>query len=355
MDCANSGPSHNRLTANASVTAPFAYVTNGEGSISGYVVNSVTGALTEVTGSPFLALTDPRSFVVDPQKRFAYVANYGSNNLYSYTVDSITGALSGIARGPFATGGHPNSITTEPTGRYVYVATQDNGTVSHYGSVTSGVLTGFGPAVSGSHAVIIHPSAKFLYSVGPGSGVFAYSIDPSTQDLTAIPGSPFPSGLGASFIAIDPLGKFVYVANFGSGNISAYSIDQNSGSLAPIAGTPFVAGQSPRSVAIHPSGKFLYVANAGGPTSSGNVSAYVIDATTGALTQIAGSPFTAGNGLISITVEPKGKFAYVAAGSFTTDYNILSFAIDGTTGTLTAAPANTVVTNKTLTFMTITR
>ena len=52
-------------------------------------------------------------------------------------------------------------------------------------------------------------------------------------------------------------------------------------SRAACSGT-IAAGASPSSVAADPSGKFAYVANA----DSGNVSMYTIDATTGALTLI---------------------------------------------------------------------
>ena len=46
----------------------------------------------------------------------------------------------------------------------------------------------------------------------------------------------------------------------------------------------------PRSVTVDPSGKFVYVAN----YRSSNVSAYALDAATGALTAMVGSPFTTG-------------------------------------------------------------
>ena len=44
----------------------------------------------------------------------------------------------------------------------------------------------------------------------------------------------------------------------------------------------FTAGTGPGSVTVDPTGKFAYVANCG----SDDVSAYTIDSTTGALTQI---------------------------------------------------------------------
>ena len=88
-------------------------------------------------------------------------------------------------------------------------------------------------------------------------------------------------------MAVEPSGKFAYVPNFGSNNISAYTIDATSGALTPVTGSPFSAGRGPYAVAVDPSGKFAYVAN----LDSNNVSAYTINAASGALTRVKGSPF----------------------------------------------------------------
>jgi 6-phosphogluconolactonase (cycloisomerase 2 family) len=109
------------------------------------------------------------------------------------------------------------------------------------------------------------------------------------------------------------------VVNYGSGDVSAYTINATTGVLNQIPcgsvtgcnGSNFTAGASSRSVSVDPTGRFAYVVNYG----SGDVSAYTIDATTGALTQIActggisacnGNNFLAGTGPISVTTT--GKF-----------------------------------------------
>lgn len=56
-----------------------------------------------------------------------------------------------------------------------------------------------------------------------------------------------------------------------------------------------MAGLDPESVTVDPSGKFAYVANVGG-----DVSAYTINATTGALTSI-GPAVAAGHSPIFVT------------------------------------------------------
>jgi 6-phosphogluconolactonase (cycloisomerase 2 family) len=91
------------------------------------------------------------------------------------------------------------------------------------------------------------------------------------------------------------------------------------------------AGANPSAVTIDPSGQFAYVPNAG----SNNVSAYAINGTTGALTAVAGSPFAAGSDptVIYFASAVGEEFAYVAnAGS----NNVSAYAVNTTTGALTA-------------------
>src|SRR5438445_382097 len=98
--------------------------------------------------------------------------------------------------------------------------------------------------------------------------------------------------------------KFAYVANNTGNNVSAYTIDATTGALTPISGSPFAAGLAPHGVAVDPSGKFAYVTNGNG----NNVSAYTIAATIGALTPVSGSPFAAGSVPRGVAVAPSGKF-----------------------------------------------
>ncbi len=90
--------------------------------------------------------------------------------------------------------------------------------------------------------------------------------------------------------------SFAYVANSGSNDVSAYIIDPTSGALTPVPESPFPAGAGPYAVTVDPTGRFAYVAN----SASHNVSAYTIDATSGALTPVPESPFPAGFGPISV-------------------------------------------------------
>jgi 6-phosphogluconolactonase (cycloisomerase 2 family) len=80
--------------------------------------------------------------------------------------------------------------------------------------------------------------------------VSAYAINTSTGALTALSGSPFAAGTEPEAIAVDPTGKFLYVANHIGNNLSAYMINPSSGILSTVGGSPVAAGSSPVGVII---------------------------------------------------------------------------------------------------------
>ena len=112
-------------------------------------------------------------------------------------------------------------------------------------------------------------------------------------------------------MAATPSGKFVYAPNSTDSTISAYSLDGTSGALTQIAGSPFTTGPYPFGVVISPYGKFLYTANISGNT----ISAFSIDGATGTLTPLSGSPFAAGPYPQDLAFSPSGKFLYVSNSS----------------------------------------
>ena len=89
-----------------------------------------TGALTQISGSPFAAGITPYSVTVDPSGRFVYVANYISNDVRAYTINQSNGSLTYISS--IAAGTFPYSVTVDPSGRFVYVANSGTSNVSAY-------------------------------------------------------------------------------------------------------------------------------------------------------------------------------------------------------------------------------
>jgi DNA-binding beta-propeller fold protein YncE len=104
-------------------------------------------------------------------------------------------------------------------------------------------------------ALGVRLQAEFAYVLTDDSSILGYRINPNTGALTAIAGSPFAGGKGASSVTVDPRGKFVYVANLGN-SVSAYAINPTTGILTLVVDSPFTEVGNPVFVPVHPSGKF---------------------------------------------------------------------------------------------------
>lgn len=108
------------------------------------------------------------------------------------------------------------------------------------------------------------------------------SVTPSGEGMAASETSVLP-GHGPAWLAIDPSGKYFYVVNQTSENVSAFAIDWKTASLYEVVASPFSAGVNPWSVEVDPDGATVSV----GHFRSGEVSHFRIDPATGALSPIS--------------------------------------------------------------------
>jgi 6-phosphogluconolactonase (cycloisomerase 2 family) len=190
---------------------------------------------------------------------------------------------------------------------------------------------------------------QFVYTTNPLSPQIAASkMDPTTGALTPVAGSPFDERLSPGPLAVDPAGKFVFVANQSTAApsaISVFKIDQTTGALTEVANSPFSSGSgtNPGYLTVDPTSKFLFVANLSADPilSPGEIDVFEINPATGALTPSPNSaaPGTAAQGPIfirGIYAHPNGKWLYVfggAANVFGCDFR--QYDIDPATGDLT--------------------
>jgi DNA-binding beta-propeller fold protein YncE len=179
----------------------------------------------------------------------------------------------------------------------------------------------------------------FIYTAnaaGNPSTVSALNSDSSTGVLTPISGSPYNTGLGSRALAKDPVRAHIYVANSQSGDISAFSMDATNGALTPLPGLTAVE-TGVNAIAIDPLGQFMYVVSG----NSANLWIFSI-ASSGALTPLSGTPIVISNsGVVSssVLVDPSGKYLYVTAGSSASVVgSIFGFSRNTSTGELVTLP-----------------
>jgi len=250
--------------------ADVLYASGNSGLVTVFAVDTVSGALTSTSsvslGSRFLQ----NSAVMTPDGHFLYQNDTARNDglfpaqlqLAGFSADAATGALSPVPGSPLTL------VTSSP-------------------STTSGA----GP-------MAIDPTGKFLYvgyqfavvNVGESGGLAAYSIDPGSGGLTAVPGSPFDIGGAPGGAAVDASGKFLIVSMFplgGGSRLAVFSIDPATGALTAVPGS-FGPAHVWGALAAEPSGPYVY---AGTGLQSANTPASVvmfsIDQTSGALTSVA--------------------------------------------------------------------
>lgn len=325
-------------TGPVTYTTKYAYVANNSGNtISAYSINSATGGLTNVSGSPFAAGSGP-TVVVDPLGEFLYAVDSGEGAISAFAIDHTTGVLSVVPGSPFGNSGYPGgggwlvlplSMAIDSSGQFGYV-TNSSPTSNTVTALTidraTGALGAFYELTAGTAPGVARsdPTGKFVYV----TNTLSNNVSGFVIDVAPVAGAPFAAGTDPLGLAIDPSGQYVYVANQGSNSVSAFRIDSQTGALSEIAGSPYTT-TAPLALAIDGTGSFLYVAN---HNATNNIGAYSINPLSGALTSLASSPFTAGNGPNDVTVDFSGKYLYVANG-LSNDVSV--FSINALNGQLT--------------------
>ena len=326
----------------------FLYASGGN-EVLAFTIDTNTGKLT----GP-LTVSGPNAslgIAASPSANFLYASDFGANAVYAFSIATSTGALTKISGSPFAAGNAPGGggLAIDPTGRLLYMAQINSNSVAAFTvNSTTGALTKVAgspfPASANPMHLAVDPSGKFLFvsnTNDPQGGISVYTINAGGA-LTPVVGSPFPTQAfaGPSGLAVHPSGKFLYVGLAGTSNpnhfVATFSINATSGALTPLAGSPTSTGQDPLYVALDPSGQFLYTSNVLDSTISG----FTVDANSGALTEVTGSPFSV-TPLNGIVVDPAGKFLYAAGSSPITPVStvlaeITTFSIDASTGALSS-------------------
>ncbi len=264
-----------------------------------------------------------------------YVGNFGDGTISSYVIDQESGRLTELLP-RVASNGSPTSVAVHPNKKFVYVTNGGRAAINAGPSLaalsidgTTGALTLLGntPLAPGSSplAVAIDPSGKFAFVAHQAANyVSVFSIDPSTGATTAVSGSPFATPQGPSSVVAHPNGKFLYVS--ASGQVAVFAIGAD-GALTSAEGSPFAARNNMFWMTMDPAGKFLFAVE----RQDNAVLVYAVNDTTGALTPVTGSPFRAGPGVSGVAVDPAGKFLFVSTAS---DGGVSVFTI-GATGALT--------------------
>jgi|SRR5579859_565014 len=211
------------------------------------------------------------------------------------------------------------TYTTKTASKGVYAFRYD---------ASSGKLTPIGVAAETQDPswVAVHPNGKLLYAVneaGKNSMVSAFSLDPQSGKLTLLNQLPA-LGEDPCYLSFDRTGKYVFVANYTSGNVVVFPIGSD-GKLGPATANVHDEGtlgpnkerqEGPHAHWIEASAgnRYAYVSDLG----LDKVLIYKFDATTGNLATPGAKQQNAFSAMLSPGSGPRhvafsrsGNFMYV--------------------------------------------
>jgi hypothetical protein len=260
------------------------------GDITAFQVNSSTGRLTLVVNTQVTTANCGTSSATCPLTYFPVPANpidflFGSNviltmsgtpatgdSVFPYTYSAGNGQLTVNANSsqPLSSATTANGLVDNATAfvmgsGYLYVLDNDPITYTPSGSTspitapsqilpytvgTNGALQAQTGGAIPDDPTLANPTylvvkGSWLYIANSGTnetttattqdGIAGYIVDPSTHQLSFMPGEPFTVGSAPQCIVMDPSSQYLYEANFNDSTVTGQSIDQNKGVLRPLS------------------------------------------------------------------------------------------------------------------------
>jgi YVTN family beta-propeller protein len=254
----------------------FLYVTSFQNNqVNQFLISAASGVITPLT-CPTAATTDvqPLKIAINPAGTLLFTANQ-VGSVTGFAINATTGCLTAISTTPTDT--VARGITIDQSGQFVYVVTGGGGidafSIGPTGTLTRLAIGGFDSGTTTMLAVKAVPTFEVVMATDGGStnNIRTFTINTSTGALTPIiataagssPPNPSAIAFNTPLNATTPL---FYIANTASNSLTVNTVS-NGGTIGTTSLTVPVA-TGPIDLAVDPTGKFLYVANNGSNTVS---------------------------------------------------------------------------------------
>jgi 6-phosphogluconolactonase len=290
-----------------------------------------------------------------PVKNYLYVGIYtgpDSKGIPAFRYDAAQLALEPL--GTVAEMPRPSFLALSPDRRFLYAVSELGNDAKSEGYVyafaidsATGKLAFLNRQASGGGGachLVVDKSGKFVLVANYGSGSAAsFPLKPDGsigERISKIqfegsgPNSARQRGPHAHAVVLSPDNRFLFVPDLGTDRIEILHFDSSNGSLAPSTppGVAVKPGAGPRHFTFSPDGRFAYLICEMGSL----VIAFHYDSSTGSLTEIQSAStlpdgFTGVNNSAEIMIDPNGRFLYASNRGHD---SIAVFSIDNQTGKL---------------------
>lgn len=270
------------------------FLVNSPGTMNSFLIDHQSGAITPTTSSAS-TISLPFGLDFDAQGAFAYIGDGSTNQVYGFTVNSSTGAIAaipGMNPYPFA-GSAANIPVTDASGNYLFITDAS----------------------------------------GSSNNLYTYSVNRTTGAITPL--ATYSAGNAPIELNFDQSGKYVYVTNSTSHDLSIFSFNSSNGSVTSL-GSKSVAAGTPTGTYLHPTLNVLYEIE----VIPEQIEVFSI-ASDGSLTSLQTISST---GFNSLLFDPLGRYVITGNDEAKT---LTGYLIDQTTGKLTQGTVNSyaVITN----------
>jgi 6-phosphogluconolactonase (cycloisomerase 2 family) len=221
------------------------------GDVTGFRIDPITGALTEIDDSPFPAGFQPYRVWSDPNGAFVYAANNGTDDpwrkrsLSVYRVDGARGTLTNVPRSPYETPAFLGHLQFHPSGRFLYATAEPFFLLYRIGA--DGALTALPrpseptglPDGAYVRALSVTADGRFLHAVEDSGWIITYRIDADSGELSFVRETRGTQGFsGAIFHRSEPLAVLLGRTQVA---LQVLHIEADSGLPLPVEGPLFLA------------------------------------------------------------------------------------------------------------------
>jgi 6-phosphogluconolactonase len=227
---------------------------------------------------------------------------------------------------------------------YAFALDSSNGTLTAPVDSSIATMNGCTPSTNlagGTPGIVVAPNDDYIYVSCGTAGIYTFSFDSSSGDLTSVNSTltPKQSGDADYGLAVAPSGNYLFAAETGIGAVRVFSISSSNGTLSEISGSPYKTATGPFGVLVDSTGSYVYVTN----RTEGTISGFTLSSS-GTLTAITGSPFATGSLPQAIVEDSSDTYIAVACANGDPDLELYTI---GTGGALTKFATATTGTDPT--------